>query len=190
MKTTICLFTAIAGVLFFLFQCALLAQLPSKEPPLLSPEVVPQPPQRVQGIIEDLHFPIPIFANSLVKSNEKDDPIKKLQREQLSQALVCVEVCGLNSAAGNSMGFTDAVTNIQKFNKLAVVAAFDLADTREQKIECLEFLVDASKRLERMEDARRRYSSALGSSAAKYWRLEAEINLLKFKRDSAPAKVP
>ncbi len=198
MRATIYLTTAIAGVMVFSFQGTLHAQLP-KEPqsifrstsePPIEPQIGPKPqikpPIDLSG---DWGFTTPKIAKLLVRPNDADDRIKKLQREQLAEAIVCVEVCKARFDAVDTSGPMETARDLlHKYQKLASVAAFDLAETSEQKIECLEFLVDAAKVIERIEVARSRNGSALGASAAKYWRLEAEINLLKFKRDLAPRK--
>lgn len=166
---------AIVAVLVFSFLCVLFAKSP-QDTPILPAQPVPQSMSRLPFV--------PEFAKILVKPNVQDDSIKRLQRLQLIEAIMCLKVCIARFESGQHV----VIADLHKYHTLAVVAAFDLAETKEKKIECLEFMVDASKRSEAI------FASAMGgqldASTAKYWRLDAEINLLKFKRDSMLAQDP
>ena len=192
MKAKVCLSNVIVAVLVFSSQCVLFAQLapdlPPSRFPMPQPRVLEDSPFSSRRALADYIPSIPDFAKLLVKPNEQDDPIKKLQREQLIEAFSCAGICRTTFELSSS-GSMALMTDLHKYQKLAAVAAFDLAETNVKKIECLEFVVDVEKHIERIEIARRETDGRwLGASTAKYWRLEAEINLLKFKRESALEK--
>jgi hypothetical protein len=63
----------------------------------------------------------------------------------------------------------------------AFAAAFNLAETNEEKIHALEYFVEAAKFSEQVANARKYITN--GHETAKFWRLNAEINLLSFKKD-------
>jgi hypothetical protein len=162
-------------ILFFSFQSVVLSQSNEIPPPPLTVA-----PDKRLGIPS-----IPEFAKSLVKPNEQDDPIKKLQREQLIEALACVESFSMRYFAGDSSNPEFALKELFKHTRNASAAAFNLASTNEKKIECLEYLIETTKLVERVAEDRfnARQGLRLGLSEAKFWRLDAEINLLKFKKD-------
>jgi hypothetical protein len=154
---------AVATVLFFSFQVVALSQ--SRD---LSPR--------------KFYESIQEFGKQLAKPNDQDDPIKKLQREQLAEARAGVEFAIQKIDAG-----TSSFADLSKYAQYAFAAAFNLAETNEEKIYALEHLVEAAKFSERVAKETA-YISADGSEyhrTAKFRRLDAEINLLKFKKDPA-----
>jgi hypothetical protein len=166
---------AVATVLFFSFQSVVFSQSNEIPPPPLSS--VPTK----QAIIH----PIPEFAKPLVEPNVKDDPIKKLQREQLIDALQCVKSLEARFQTEDPGNRDYNLERLVGYVHNACAAAFNLAETDEKKIECLEYLIGTAKFVEREAEKSFNYGTAriLAFKAAKFWRLDAEINLLKFRKD-------
>ena len=129
---------------------------------------------------------LPEFALSLVKPDERDDEIKKRRREQLAEALLSARISAATFDRPDVP--KDALSNVHKYLNLAADVAFGLVETDEQKIACLEFQVENTKRNEQIVSGQSAKRLRFDVSDAKYLRLEAEINLLKFKRDSALAR--
>ncbi len=180
-----CLSIAVATVLFFSFQSVVLSQSNDTPPPSLSGA-----PAKRLGIPS-----IPEFAKSLVKPTEQDDPIKKLQREQLMEALACVESFSMRISSGSYSASSNPEFVFAEFFRHthnAGAAAFNLAETNEKKTECLEYLIKTAKFVERVaEDSYQSGSTtSIGFRTSKFWRLDAEINLLKFKKDPATFQFP
>jgi hypothetical protein len=126
-----------------------------------------------------------VFLNNLAKERANDDEIRKLQRQRLETALLGAEALRKRSEQGYI-----SISFLVEAQRIAGLAALELAETREEQMQCLEFVLELSRKAEDRVLELQKFGMRGGEddfSQATYWRLDAEINLLQFKRESATA---
>lgn len=141
-----------------------------------------QPPAPKDAPVDPLRA-IPAFAREAVKPNPTDTPLRKLQKERARLRAELAEAAAERLAVGRG----DVAETVRAKTALAESLA-ELFDDPAGKVKCLEMRVAAAKELE--EQLRGQHAagrvSGTALTEATLARLDAGIDLLKFKESAAP----
>jgi len=123
-----------------------------------------------------------------IKANPNDTPLRKLQKERCSEGLISIAKYQdrIRNGSWNSVSFTlfmDLVDSVSR-------GLQDSMDTREDKINCYEFIRKSLKEFEEFMEQR----AVAGTDSTKRYhiakaaRIDAEIELLKLKDEAEKSK--